>query len=178
MSLFVGLLLSCFLTALPLYADGIAIELEYGETYSSRFSVTTADKESIKNQIEYLIRSTMERDFSKLPEHVHPQKGLYVDLKGFMDLQSLKKEIFEENSYFSVYFFDTNKLRSQKKTDNVRTVRDLLVLSGGLTLDFHFESASYVEVKMRFKKNKLYESELNNPIFVKEKGVWYIYRLF
>lgn len=161
-----------------LLAENDSVPLEYGESYSLRFPITQRDKDEIKKHLEYLVNSTLEKSFLNLPERIHPSKGLYVDLKGYMDTPTLKKEISEENSYFSIYFFDTSKLKIQKKSENVRTVRDLLILSGGLILDFHFESKDYAELKLRFKKNREYEAELNNPIFIKDNGKWYIFRLF
>ena len=79
---------------------------------------------------------------------------------------------------FEVFFFDTNKLKKEKSSDLVRTVRDVLLLSEGLLAEMYYESDTIVEVKLRFQKNKKLENDLNTLYFSKQGGKWYVERLF
>ena len=69
-------------------------------------------------------------------------------------------------------------LKFKKKSEDVLTVRELLQKSGGLEVDLFFESKTSCEGKLRFKKNKKLEKDMNNPYFIKVRGKWYVYRLF
>lgn len=164
--------------AFILFPEKLPISIQHGESYSGNHPSLKRDREQIRSVFEYLVRATVEKDFSTLPEYILPKKGIYIDLKAWMDLKTLKNEIKKENSYFSIFFFDTEKLKKEKNSESVRTVRDLILLSEGLILDYHFESPMWVEVKIRFLNNRKFETEMNNPIFIKNKGKWYIYRLF
>ncbi|MBE7410832.1 MAG: hypothetical protein L6Q54_08535 [Leptospiraceae bacterium] len=134
--------------------------------------------EEIRRIIDELVNSTIKKDISILPSFVYKEKGIYLDLKGLWTYDELVKEVEREDSYFSIFFFDTEKLKKHKKSDEVQTVRDLLLISKGLELDLFFESSNSCEVKVRFSSPNKLERELNNPYFIFENGKWYVFRLF
>ncbi len=125
-----------------------------------------------------LINYTIQKDYSRLPDLILPEKGLFIDLKGHLGVEELKKEILKSDSYFEVFFFNRSLLAKEKNNSDVRTVRDLLFLAGELRMEYYYESDSSVEVKLRFRDNKKYENELNNLYFIKSGKNWYVYRLF
>jgi len=93
-------------------------------------------------------------------------------------MEDLKNEIQKKNSYFEIFFFNRNLLAKEKKSSDVRTVRDLLFLAGELKMEYYYESSTAVEVKLKFRDNKTYENELNNLYFIKSGNKWFIHRLF
>lgn len=137
----------------------------------------TSDIEILKI-LKFLVESTINRDYSKLPMFVSPENGLYIDLKAHLSYADLVREVNKKDSYFEVFFFDTKKLKKEKKSDSVRTVRDVLLLSEGLFAEMYYDSETAVEVKLRFQKNKKLENELNTLYFSKQRGQWYVERLF
>nr|WP_243396671.1 hypothetical protein [Leptospira wolffii] len=138
----------------------------------------TKNTQEILALLKRLVDGTVKKDFRFLPEIVSVKEGIYLDLKGHWSREDLIRELTTENNYFQTYFFDRELLQKQKNSSEVRTVRDLLLQSGGIVADLYFESSSACEVKLRFKENSKLEKELINPYFVKSEGKWYLYRLF
>jgi len=135
-------------------------------------------EQQILKLLQTLVNWTLEKDYSKLPELVDPKKGLYVDLKAEWNYKKLLDELKNPNSYFEIFFFDKEKLIREKNSTDVWTVRELLILSGGLKADLFFESNESCEVKLIFDKSSKHQTDLNNPYFIKVNGSWKVYRLF
>lgn len=178
-SFFVFLLHVCSTLPIPSYfANPKNISLKIGTIYiDSTIKKGTSDIEILKI-INFLVESTINRDYSKLPLVVSSENGLYIDLKAHLSYADLVKEVNKKDSYFEVFFFNTNKLKKEKNSDIVKTVRDVLVLSEGLLAEMYYESDSAVEVRLRFLKNKKFENDLNTLYFSKLGGKWYVERLF
>jgi hypothetical protein len=103
------------------------------------------------------------------------------DLFGVRLTTVLDYLIGEDNLFlgdFEVFFFDTNKLKKEKNSEMVKTVRDILILSEGLVAELYYENEYTVEVKLRFQKNKKFENDLNTLYFSKMGDKWYVERLF
>ncbi|WP_246028209.1 hypothetical protein [Leptospira fletcheri] len=138
----------------------------------------TKDSEEILAILRRLIDGTVRKDLTFLPDLVSEEDGIYIDLKGHWDRARLKTELSAKDNYFRTYFFDREALEKEKNHTDVRTVRDLLLSSGGIEVDFYFETPQACEVKFKFQENRKWESELINPYFTKRKGKWYVHRLF
>ncbi|AXR61917.1 hypothetical protein [Leptospira mayottensis] len=128
--------------------------------------------------IKNLVEDTVGKNFSKLPDQVSPKDGLLLDLKGIWTREEIKKELSKKGNYFETYFFERELLKKQKNSENVRTVRDLFLLSGGIEVEFYYESMTECELKLKFKDNIQLEKELINPYFKKVQGKWYLHRMF
>jgi SHS2 domain-containing protein len=178
-SFFIFLLHTCSTLPIPSYfANSKNISLKLGTIYiDPTIKKGTSDIEILKI-LNFLVESTVNRDYSKLPLIVSLEKGLYIDLKAHLSYDDLIKEVNKKVSYFEVFFFDTNKLKKEKNSDIVKTVRDVLVLSEGLLAEMYYESDTVVEVKLRFQKNKKFENDLNTLYFSKQGEKWYVERLF
>jgi len=178
-SFFIFLLHTCSTLPIPSYfANSKNISLKLGTIYiDPTIKKGTSDIEILKI-LNFLVESTVNRDYSKLPLVVSSEKGLYIDLKAHLSYADLVKEVKRKDSYFEVFFFDTNKLKKEKNSDIVKTVRDVLVLSEGLLAEMYYESDTVVEVKLRFQKNKKFENDLNTLYFSKQGEKWYVERLF
>ncbi|RHX96358.1 hypothetical protein DLM76_01130 [Leptospira yasudae] len=136
------------------------------------------DTPEILQLMKTLVDDTVRKDFSKLGDQVSPKDGLLLDLKGIWTREEIKKELLKKGNYFETYFFDRELLKKQKNSENVRTVRDLFLLSGGIEIEFYYESMTECELKLRFKDNIELEKELLNPYFKKVQGKWYLHRMF
>jgi len=178
-SFFIFLLHACSTIFIPSYfANSKNISLKLGTIYiDPTIKKGTSDIEILKI-LNFLVESTVNKDYSKIPIFVSSEKGLYIDLKAHLSYADLVKEVNKKDSYFEVFFFDTKKLKKEKNSDLARTVRDVLLLSEGLFAEMYYESDTAVEVKLRFQKNKKFENDLNTLYFSKEGGKWYIERLF
>lgn len=136
------------------------------------------DTEEILKLLQRLVSGTIERDLNFLPEIVSKKDGIYLDIKGNWTREQLIQELSTPDNYFRIYFFDRELLEKQKNSKEVRTVRDLLLSSGGIEVDFYYESKNACELKLKFKENQKLERELINPYFIKQDGKWYLFRLF
>lgn len=136
------------------------------------------DTEEILKLVKRLVSGTIARDLDFLPEIVSGKEGIFLDIKGNRTREQLIQELSTPDNYFRIYFFDRELLEKQKNSKEVRTVRDLLLSSGEIEVDFYYESKSACELKLKFKENQKLERELINPYFIKQDGKWYLFRLF
>ncbi len=170
---------SIFLFTLkPLLANPDSISIELKHTYADGNKITNKDSEQIINILRKLVVAVEEKNASKIVKYISKEKGAYLDVKGLWDYERILEEIKKEDSYLEVYFFNHEKLVKQKQSENVLTVLELLEKSGGIEVDLFFESSTACEGKLRFKKNKKLEKDMNNPYFLKVNGKWFVYRLF
>lgn len=165
-------------TFFNLYANPSQILIELRNIYTDGNKISPEDSKQILQILRNLTSAVEEQNASKIVQNISPQKGAYLDVKGLWEYQNILEEIKKEDSYLEVYFFNHKKLVKQKKSTNVLTVRELLQKSGGIKVDLFFESKTSCEVKLKFKKNKKLEKDMNNPYFLKVDGKWYVYRLF
>ena len=161
---------------LPIQSQNISIELK--QIFTDGNKITNKDSSEIIQILRDLAIAVEEQNAKKIIKYISQEKGAYLDVKGLWEYESILEEIQKEDSYLEIYFFDHEKLAKQKQSENVLTVRELLQKSGGLEVDLFFESKTSCEGKLRFKKNKKLEKDMNNPYFIKVKGKWYVYRLF
>ena len=162
----------------PLLSNPASIPIELKHTYADGNKITDKDSEQIMSILRKLVIAVEEKNATKIVKYISKEKGAYLDVKGLWYYESILEEIKKEDSYLEVYFFDHEKLVKQKQSENVLTVRELIQKSGGLEVDLFFESSTACEGKLRFKKNKKLEKDMNNPYFLKVNGKWYVYRLF
>ncbi|EMM71220.1 hypothetical protein LEP1GSC038_3078 [Leptospira weilii str. 2006001855] len=166
------------------FGAGIRNELKKTEIRAGKIFLAghtgdhSKDTAEILLLIKNLVEDTVGKNFSKLPDRVSPKDGLLLDLKGIWTREEIKKELSKKGNYFETYFFERELLKKQKNSENVRTVRDLFLLSGGIEVEFYYESMTECELKLKFKDNIQLEKELINPYFKKVQGKWYLHRMF
>jgi hypothetical protein len=137
------------------------------------------DIKEITSILRGLVEMTAQKDFSKLPALVSPRLGLYVDLKAHKSYPDLLKEIEKKEGYFHSFYFDTESLRRETQDSTQLSVRDVLLRSGSIRIDFFFDSGGgQCEVRFHLEKNPGEEYRLNNPLFIRESGEWKLLRLF
>ncbi|MEM7183477.1 MAG: hypothetical protein AAF518_21395 [Spirochaetota bacterium] len=146
-------------------------------TYSSDKQKHQQSQKEIQALLQAVIDAILQENWKTLPQMVHPERGLFVDLKAHWSYEKVSKEVSRKDSYLAVYFFDKKRLQAQKRTKDVETVKEILLRSGGLDMDFFFIDSKNCEVKLSFHKNQSYSTDLNSPYFIKMDGKWYIYRL-
>ncbi|MCP5499656.1 MAG: hypothetical protein H7A25_07130 [Leptospiraceae bacterium] len=158
------------------------ISLQADKVFITGRSLKKEESSKHKKEIDELLNKVLQGVFNKnlniLLELSHPKKGIYVDLKAHWDRKRLETELSSKDSYFETYFFNREKLVAVKQTEDVRTVRELLLYSGGLIIHYYFDGDEACELKLEFKDNKTLAYELNNPYFIRVDGKWYIYRMF
>jgi len=136
--------------------------------------------EPVAEALEKVVRMVYNRNLESLPEMVHPQDGLYVDLKAHRTLPEVREAVADPESYLNVYFLDTDALRAERPEDPDRiSVRDVLRLTRTLQGDFYMSrDGDFCEVRLTLKDAPSRSYFLNNPVFIKENGEWYVHRLF
>ena len=177
--LYIFIILNCSAYALKDISNSSnTVKLTKGAVYIDPKILKEDSEKIIYDLTNILINYTIQKDYSRLPELISSEHGLFIDLKGYLGMEDLKNEIQKKNSYFEIFFFNRNLLAKEKKSSDVRTVRDLLFLAGELKMEYYYESSTAVEVKLKFRDNKTYENELNNLYFIKSGNKWFIHRLF
>ncbi|BDA78527.1 hypothetical protein LPTSP3_g14570 [Leptospira kobayashii] len=152
------------------------IPLQIGKLYG-RY----ADKEEAKRiyiEIEKLLRSICLGHLNDLPDMIFPKMGLFVDAKAHWTREEVVSDLKNKDGYFNVYFFDSDRLDEKKGSRGNLTIQQALVSSGGISIDFHFDSALESELQFRFSENPKNVRYLINPIFGKFEGKWMLLRMF
>lgn len=155
---------------------GCPIPLAKGVVYGT--SLSKFDETYLLAELKVLLADLCARSFSHLPSLIHPEKGLYVDAKGYWTYAEVKKDLGDPNGYFQVYYFDSKKLDEKKGSVGNLTVRDVFLSAKQVWVDFYAGSSEEVEVRFRFAENPKLERYLINPSFMKTEGKWYLLRMF
>ncbi len=172
------LLASCKSQTREMVVPQEGVVVEQGKIYPSPGVKRISGSETeILQKLQSLVDWTLEKNYSKLPSIVHPEKGLYVDLKSLWDFPKLQEELKNPDSYLEVFFLNQEKMNSTKEGVNY-TIRNLLILSKGVVAEMYFETKDSCEIKLKFKENKEREFDLNNAYFIRVDGKWYLHRLF
>ena len=133
----------------------------------------------IRNLLARMISMVDRRDWSELPSLISKKRGLWVDLKTLKTFPQVLREIKKKNGYLQLFFFHTEKLRAYKNDPESLAVRDVLRYTDTLRADYYMEpDAKECELKLYLVDYPSFNYKLNNPVFIKEQGVWKIYRLF
>lgn len=131
-------------------------------------------------QLERLIGMVHNRNLKDLPDMVHPDEGLYVDLKARRSRSEIEAAVQDPESYLNVYFLDTEALRRERPEDPDRiSVREALHLTRTLKADLYMSSSGdFCEVRLSLEDAPSRSYFLNNPVFLQEDDQWYVHRLF
>ncbi len=152
------------------------IPLQIGKLYG-RY----ADKEEAKRiyvEIAKLLQSICLGNLNDLPDMIYPLMGLFVDAKAHWSREEVVSDLKKKDGYFNVYFFDSDLLDEKKGGKGNLTIQQALISSGGIFVDFHFDSAIESELQFRFSENPKNVRYLINPIFGKFEGKWMLLRMF
>lgn len=137
-----------------------------------------SDKKQIEEIFSFMVQSVIDKDMNRLSPFINDSLGIWVDLKAKWTKKEFLENLAKEGNYFDVYFYSTDKLRKKKNNSESWAVRDILIQSKGVVLDYYFESKDDCELDLIFNESSELEGDLANPVFKKMGGKWYIYRLF
>jgi hypothetical protein len=137
-----------------------------------------SDKKQIEEIFSIMVQSVIDRDMNRLSPFINDSLGIWIDLKAKWTKKEFIENLNQEENYFDVYFYSTDKLRKKKNNSESWSVRDILIQSKGINLDYYFESKDECELDLNFNESSELEGDLANPVFKKIGGKWYIYRLF
>lgn len=156
--------------------DSVArpIPIELGNVYGK---ANDLDKKEIQKLFQLMVRAILDDNMEDLLPFIHPEQGVWVDLKAGWTKGQYAADIDDPDGYIETYFLNTEKLRAKKRSSTVLSVKDILLNSGGLSLDYYFETKEECEVDIRFQLQSKEEGNLSNPVFRKISNRWYIYRL-
>ena len=136
----------------------------------------SADEREVLELLRKLVAMLEARDLSGLGELIARERGLYVDYKAHRSYEELQKEIEQPDSYLNTYFLNTDALIAQSGDGDKLAVRAVLRMTRTLKADMYFVE-DQCEIRLQLVDAPSRSHYLNHPVFVKEKGVWYILRL-
>lgn len=148
----------------------IEIQKVYGKS-------TPEDKQEIQRLFKIMVEAILEEDMQRLLPYIDKNDGVWVDLKAGWTKKDYIKDLQNPDGYISTYFLSTESLRKKKENPSALSVKDVLKTSGGFLLEYYFESPEECELHIYFQGSREHETDVNNPVFRKNKGKWYIYRL-
>lgn len=135
--------------------------------------------EQVRKLLEKLVGMVDRRDLSELPGEVSRDAGLFVDLKAHRSYADLERELKNPDGYLNTYYLDSAKLAAKKNDPNSLAVRDVLRLTRTVRADLYMNrDGDYCEVKLHLVDAPSKSYYLNNPVFIKEAGRWYVAQLF
>jgi hypothetical protein len=143
----------------------------YGESSSQ-------DIREIRAALLLVINSLETENFLEISNLIHEKEGIWIDLKAKWTRQQFLKDAEDSNGYLHTYFLNTDNLKKKRNSSQAISVRDVLRESGGLIVDYYFETFEECELDLHFVSGNRLESHLINPIFRKIDGKWYLVRFF
>lgn len=164
-----GLCIDCVQRITTIQDVTIRTRQIYGKSQNS-------DRLEIEKIFLIMVRAILEDDMEALLPFIHPKEGVWVDLKALWTKKEYERDIRDPNGYIPTYFLSTEKLRARKNNDTSLSVKEILQISGGFSLDYYFETPDDCEVDILFINKTPEEGNLANPVFRKIQGRWYIYR--
>ncbi|MBE7440256.1 MAG: hypothetical protein HS115_17530 [Spirochaetales bacterium] len=167
------LILLCLLATCNRKLEIASISGDYKADFSS--------KEEDRQLVQLLVNAFAavdEKKMSHLISFVHPDMGLYVDLKSHRSLKDLEADIQNPDSFINIYFTSTEKLRKQTGDPGQKSVHDVLKNSRHVKIHFLVDQPDMVEADLDLVDNPEDNFRLNNPAFTRQNGEWYLYRLF
>jgi hypothetical protein len=150
------------------------VPIQIGKVYGMS---SKPDQKEIETLFQLMVQSVLEEKMGHLIPFIHPEEGIWVDLKAGWTKKQYEEDLKYPDGYISTYFLSTEKLRVKKSSSSILSVKDILLGSGGLLLDYYFETSEECEIDILFLNNPAEEGNLSNPVFRKIGGRWYIYRL-
>ena len=123
---------------------------------------------AITKGLAELLLAIRQRKPQKIQKLVHPQEGLYVDLKAHWSYKRLVKEIQSGRGYLYEVLLSEQDPASLYQTLNSHTQ---------IELDYYLKK-ELCELKLHLPQRPEDSYRLNNPIFIYKGKQWYVYRLF
>ncbi len=156
-----------------------APEVEIGDVHwTGSGEQSDRDVESVGGLLTRLVEMTFQQDFSALPEMVDRQEGLWVDLKAHRSYYQLRADLQNPRSYLRIAYLDTAGLRAMTGNPASLSVRDVLRTTRTLRADLYIDPAGSCEAKLQLVDAPDRSYYLNNPVFIRRDGEWFILRLF
>ncbi|MCR9143573.1 MAG: hypothetical protein NXI24_15100 [bacterium] len=139
----------------------------------------SAEAQRVLDLMRKLMGMLEDQEIRGLAQHVSPGKGLYVDLKAHRTRAAVQKDLQDPEGYLQTYYLNTENLRLRTEDPDQLAVRDILHLTRVMTADVYLQAdGRQCELRLRLEDAPSKSYYLNNPVFVKEDGEWFIYRLF
>ncbi len=125
---------------------------------------------TIRGLLGELIEAILRSQPEKLKDLVHKTEGLYVDFKAHWSYARLVKEIASQKGYLYETIFS--------KEDSA-SVYHILQSYKEISLKLYFyrqDSKELCEVVLSNEAGLDTGYPLHNPVFIKKKGKWYVFR--
>jgi len=150
---------------------GISINKLYGQHANQNEAL------QIKQIIQLLVDSICLGNLDNLPSTIDPELGLFIEGKAHWTKSEVEKDLNNSKGYFQTYYFNDELLSKRKNSKESITIQKTIQNSGGIQLDFFFDSPNDCEVKLIFQKNKELSRTLINPAFQKFESKWFLVRM-
>jgi hypothetical protein len=152
------------------------IPIEHGKLYGNYGK--KAEMELVLSELRLLVDDICRGNLNHLSAMLFGELGLFIDMKGHWTKDEVVRDLALEEGYFATYFFNQKLLDKKKGSVGNLTVQMALRSSHGLIIDYFFDSASEVEVQLKFRENPKNARYLINPVFAKIEGKWKLLRMF
>lgn len=133
--------------------------------------------ESIQVELQAVVNLVYAGDLRALPDHVHVEKGLYVDVKAHRTHSEVRSEVVDPHSYLSRFFVGDGSEISDP-AENPVPIKEVLQLTRSIKADVFLLSEDFCEIQLTLEDAPGRSYYLNNPVLIEREGRWYIYRMF
>lgn len=167
------------LESMPVFENAPTLEITRLHTQSNMSAKQkTETRQAIHALLDTLVKMVHNKNFSKLPEYLDKEAGLWVDLKAHRTYDQVVKEVVNPDSYLNVYFLDSVRLQARTGDIDKLAVRDVLHRTQIIKVQIHEEGDGEFEMQLHLSDAPGYNYYLNNPVFLKKGNRWFIYRMF
>lgn len=150
-----------------------------GDVYNPNFQdYTIQDIESIYSILKSIFNLIQNKNLKPIENYIHPEKGIYIDLKAHKTKEEFIKEVENPNSFLNLIYLNTDELKKYTKDETQISLYDLIKTSNKIKADFYIITNEDCEVKFTILEKPSESYRFNNPYFIRINNIWYLYRLF
>jgi hypothetical protein len=148
-----------------------------GETYSD-LKLSPEDQATLEKLTGLLVDCIFNENLAPIGQHIHPERGVFIDLKAKMTRADFDDQTKMQSEYFQKFYFSGEELREKTGDSEQLSVKEILAANDTVLLEFYVETgAQQVEVSFKLKETPEHDFRLNNLVFIKVENRWYFLQL-
>ena len=139
-------------------------------------NAVSPDREFLKRETEKLVALVIDKKPAEIIKMLHPEKEIFVDIKGRMNLSEIKTNWSDPESALYALYWDTALYRKISGDPDIECFRDVLKRARHIELDVTLNEES-ATVRLNFK-NRPSPMVMGDLAFEKVDKKWYLVKLF
>lgn len=152
-------------------------DVQLGKTHSA-IELPEKDRKQIYELTRLMVEAVYKEDLKPLIEHIHPEKGVYIDLKAPRTKSEFENQVLGGDVYFRKFYFDGEFLRKESQDPGQVSLKELFEKNDKVTADIYLETGGkQAELILKLSDTPEEDYRINHLIFIRDNNRWYFYQL-